>query len=658
MPKATFFRILSSAIPAKGDDLRQQIAALNQGQPADEIFLSNPTDFAAIPGTPFAYWISPVIQRLFLTHPRFEQDGRIARVGDHPGDHERYVRLFWEITKHDRGKGRVWIPYQKGGEYAKYFPDIHLVVDWDIARESYYDFYGRKGRSSEHPSNYQLFFRAGLTWSQRTTRKLSVRAYPKDCIFSCKGPVALVKEDNEHELMALLAIMNSSPFLRLVELKLGAAEVAARSYDVGIIQNTPIPIHFSEAQNELAELAGEAYNLTQQTSLGDETTHIFCLPDLLSLPGATLVERQQIIAQIENHRQANLFRIQADIDEHVVELYSVPELGKASTDQSLGDERQIADKETLEEDDDDEWVEFITDPASLVADLLMWCVGVALGRWDVHYALDTSWLPALPEPFDPVPVCSPGMLTGSDGLPMRQDELPSDYPLPVAWDGFLVDDPDHPRDIVFAVEQTLALIWPGKLEEVERQACEILGVPDLRTWLRDPKGFFSYHTKRYSKSRRKAPIYWLLQSAKRNYAIWLYYPRLNSGSLYHAGREYADAKLKLETGRLVDWQRSLVTTSGSARKVQERKIASQEALVADLKAFVKALDAAALLELKPDLNDGVLLNIAPFQELVPWKEAGRVWDELLRGKYEWSSIGKQLRQKGLVKNTNKVKEAD
>jgi hypothetical protein len=45
-----------------------------------------------------------------------------------------------------------------------------------------------------------------------------------------------------------------------------------------------------------------------------------------------------------------------------------------------------------------------------------------------------------------------------------------------------------------------------------------------------------------------------------------------------------------------------------------------------------------------------LLNVAPLHELVPWKEAGRVWDELLSGKYEWSSIGKQLRQKGLVKN--------
>ena len=37
---------------------------------------------------------------------------------------------------------------------------------------------------------------------------------------------------------------------------------------------------------------------------------------------------------------------------------------------------------------------------------------------------------------------------------------------------------------------------------------------------------------------------------------------------------------------------------------------------------------------------------APLWELAPWKETKNYWDELLEGKYEWSSIGKQLRQKG------------
>jgi glycosyltransferase involved in cell wall biosynthesis len=119
--------------------------------------------------------------------------------------------------------------------------------------------------------------------------------------------------------------------------------------------------------------------------------------------------------------------------------------------------------------------------------------------------------------------------------------------------------------------------------------------------------------------------------------------------LFRAGREFADAKLSLEMGRLKDLQAGLAAAVGSARKVQERKVAAQEALVAELKSFQKDLDAAALLELKPDLNDGVLLNIAPLYALVPWKEAERTWQELLRGKYEWSSISKWLRHKGLVK---------
>ena len=65
---------------------------------------------------------------------------------------------------------------------------------------------------------------------------------------------------------------------------------------------------------------------------------------------------------------------------------------------------------------------------------------------------------------------------------------------------------------------------------------------------------------------------------------------------------------------------------------------------------MEPLDAAALLQVKPDLNDGVLLNIAPLRELVPWKEPTRIWEELLHGKYAWSNIATQLRQKGLVKS--------
>ena len=80
------------------------------------------------------------------------------------------------------------------------------------------------------------------------------------------------------------------------------------------------------------------------------------------------------------------------------------------------------------------------------------------------------------------------------------------YPLPVDWDGILVDDSDHEDDVVRRVHGVLELLWGDRADAIAREACEILGVRDLRDYFRNSRHFFDYHVKRYSKSRRQAPI--------------------------------------------------------------------------------------------------------------------------------------------------------
>ena len=157
--------------------------------------------------------------------------------------------------------------------------------------------------------------------------------------------------------------------------------------------------------------------------------------------------------------------------------------------------------------------------------------------------------------------------------------------------------------------------------------------------------------RQYSKSRRKAPIYWLLQSSKKNYGIWLYYHRLDKDMLFKALLNYVEPKIQREDNRLAELrsQKSSAGDSGKEAKKIDRDIEKQEDLLTELRDFEEKLRKVADLHLVPDLNDGVILNIAPLYELVPWKEAKKYWNELLDGKYEWSSIGKQLREKGLVK---------
>jgi hypothetical protein len=347
-------------------------------------------------------------------------------------------------------------------------------------------------------------------------------------------------------------------------------------------------------------------------------------------------------------------------------------------------EEAVETPKSATEDQDDEESTPPEDLPARVQNLLMWCVGVAFGRWDVRMTLDPTLLPALQGPFDPLPRCAPSALVGTDGLPpgrpddvapeawlrARKDvlDLPSiddlrlaideegtsqssmvDLQSLIARDGILVDDPTHSSDIVSRVRGVLALLWGDRAGAIEREACEILGFKSLRDYFRDPrKGFFDYHIKRYSKSRRKAPIYWLLQSERRNYGIWLYYHRLDEATLYAAGRDYADAKVALEEARLEELRQGLEGLNGSARRRREREIEGQQKLVAEVTEFRKKLDAVALLNLLPDLNDGVVISIAPLRELVPWKEAEKTWEKLVTGEYAWSTMAQHMQKRGLV----------
>jgi len=196
---------------------------------------------------------------------------------------------------------------------------------------------------------------------------------------------------------------------------------------------------------------------------------------------------------------------------------------------------------------------------------------------------------------------------------------------------------------------------PRTSEKIEREACEILGVTDLRDYFRKPGagGFWDDHVKRYSKSRRKAPIYWLLQSSKKNYALWIYYHRLDKDILFKALLNYVEPKIRLVLGQWSSVLGQIQQAKDQGQRTKDLKKLEKEAerlesFLTELRDFEDKLRRAANLHLDPDLNDGVVLNIAPLRELVPWKEAKSYWDDLMDGKYEWSSIGKQLREKGLV----------
>ena len=494
-------------------------------------------------------------------------------------------------------------------------------------------------------SNSNFYFQPGLTWPLRASR-FSPSFLPSGAIFSVRGYAIIAPKLH---LRSLCSLCSSTIFDFLFKIMLG--RFGYPEFIVGTLRLLPVPNLFNPDGEALGNLAESCFKLKCFIQTSNEIGHHFSILSSQQVEGLTLSEKfanwRDKLCWIE--RQLNNY--QEEINKISFRLYGVDGKDREEIENMLSIQTKMENDEIFDLDKEPQIDIISTNLVAFAQDQVSYVIGCNFGRWDVRM-IERNHHQLLPlDQFDPLPICSPAMLQGDDGLPLRQS--PPDYPLGMVEDGILVDDPDHSDDMVRRGRYVLEVIWKDRADAIEKEACEILGVKELRDYFRKPGkgGFWDVHISRYSKSRRKAPIYWLLQSSKKNYALWLYYHRLDKDLLFKALVNYVEPKIRLETSRL-ETLRSQKATAGDSGKEGKRlakEAERQEDFLSELRDFEDKLRRAANLHLEPDLNDGVVLNIAPLHELVPWKEAKNYWNELLAGKYEWPAIGQQLRQNGRVK---------
>ena len=273
------------------------------------------------------------------------------------------------------------------------------------------------------------------------------------------------------------------------------------------------------------------------------------------------------------------------------------------------------------------------EPEASAADVLSYLLGVAFGRWDVRTASTTQ--PELGDLFDPVPIHPPGMLLHEDH-PARS--TPPGYGFDLPPGQILLDQPGHPWDIVQRVTDAASRL----VEDAERLLADLmqhLAGRDPRDHLR--KHFFKDHLTRYTKSRRKAPIYWPLYTPSRRWGLWLYAPSLTRETLY--------AVEAAATARLQAAQTAIRRLSGShaegAAGLSARQTAAaldaEQQLAEELTRFRQEAERVAGLGWEPDLDDGIVLCAAPLAGLFgAWPQTAKERENLKAGKYPWASVSR------------------
>lgn len=648
-----FLRVLEET-----DDKRAalQRAVRASGSAAGDVrFEVNAVEFKRVPGSPFSYWISDALRRQFVDTALFESEGRVAQFGAVTTYDFRFLRLCWEAPA--TLIGSRWRLFSKGGIFSPFYADVYLVVDWgtfpaeiDAFICARYEYLKGKSGWLLHPES--SFFRPGLTWPLRTKSRLSLRVLPAGCVFGHKGPSAFVEGDDSTRLLALLAITNSRAFYSLVEVQLAAADAkaggAAHSFELGVIRQTPVPSVPSDDESALAELARAAWGARHRLDRESETSHAFVLPSLLSVDGADLSRRAEMLSTRGQALIVELHEIQSAIDVLCFDLYGIADEDRRAIVESFGVGSDSAAEDhtaaELEDDDDDDDAddgdsEMVgVDLRGLAAGLVSWAVGVAVGRFDVRLATGARSRPEEPDPFDPLPVSSPATLAGDDG---RLVDPPAGYPLSVSR--VLVDDPGHNLDITGCVRSVFEVVHGERADVWWSDVGAALGARsgDIGSWLR--RGFFEHHLKAYSRSRRKAPVLWPIGTKSGSYLVWLYAHRVSGDSLFQVLHDLVMPKLGLEERELTRIRQDAgVTPSASQRKA----IDAQERLVGDLRELREELEAAAPLW-APDLNDGIVVVLAPLWRLFAhnraWSnELKKHWTKLVKGDYDWAQLAMHL----------------
>jgi hypothetical protein len=616
----TFFRL--NAEQNKTEALRSEIGLRRVGQFSERTFEVDQGVFVAIEGAPMPYWLGQeILYHLKSTEQVYPEFADI-RLGAVTSGNDQYLRLRWEVKPERIDADKKWAPYAKGGDYSKYYGDIHLLIDWRGG--------GRhillSGGSAVRLREIDQYLRPGLTYPLVTVKGMNVRVLPEGCVFDNGSPAIFTPSTDQ--TLAMLAFMNSKAAELYVK-----CFTSSRHWQVGYVRKIPFPnAQLSNHTAELSALALRAVNLVRTVYRGVEPRVEFTMP--LALHGfqssdsvKSLTSKAQRI--LENTR-IELANISDRINEIVYDCFEFD-----------GRIRELIEAEIPDiEPHRDQFSDIDVSERGVASDIVDWLFGCANGHWKFE-VISSSKSDALEDPFLAIPTTPPGSLTyDSSNVVHRSqvdDERRQDFQKRKGR-AILVDDPGHPLDVAGLVSSMIEKLWnDGNASGAEEELSRNLRMNSIREYYAKPAEFFASHMRKYSQSRRLAPIYWPLSTNSGSYTLWLYYPELTSQTLYSAVNDFVEPKL-MQISR----EANALRTKGSARsRDDEKAFESLQALELELIELRDTLLRIAP-TYRPNHDDGVQITAAPLWQLFrhkPWQKILKdTWAKLEKGDYDWSHL--------------------
>lgn len=176
---------------------------------------SHQSNFTKIPGSPIAYWVN---KRFF---ENFEKGKLLESIADSKqglatADNNRFVRQWYEVRvtsicfdakniEDSIASKKKWFPYNKGGEFRKWYGNNDYIVNWENDGVEIRHFVDSKGKLRSRPQNTTYYFQPSGSWSDITSGSNAFRYKPAGHIFDITGMSFFSSKD----LFYLIALCNA-----------------------------------------------------------------------------------------------------------------------------------------------------------------------------------------------------------------------------------------------------------------------------------------------------------------------------------------------------------------------------------------------------------------------------------------------------------------
>lgn len=558
-------------------------------------------NFSKIPGSPIAYWVSENFIRTFDN--KTVKDVCKPRVGLQTSNNAKFLRLWYECslentafnctsTKDSENRDEKWYPYNKGGEFRKWYGNNDFVVNWEN------DGFKIKNEKKAVLRNPSFYFKPCFSWSLISSSVAAFRYKPMGHIFDVAGMSCFCNNN----LNYLLALCNTKVTMEI--LKVIAPTI---NYQCGDIAN--IPVILDEIQKPYIEyLVEENITLSKTDWDSYETSWDFKRHPLINYsyhsdnpmldsktgkPIQTSLEWSYEMWKSGTENRFNKLKAnEEELNRIFIEIYGLQdELTPDVADKDITVHRVFDSKDDVPESM--KGSNYIRTKRDEIVSFISYAVGCMFGR----YSLDVEGL-----------AYAGGEWDDSKYTAFAADK---DNIIPISDDEYFEDD------VVGRFVKFVETVYGSEtLQENLKFIADALGGKGqpkevIRSYFLNE--FYKDHCKIY----QKRPIYWLFDSGKKNgFKCLIYMHRYHPDTIARIRTDYVHEQQARYHTAIADLENRIANASTGERVKLNKQLKTLNDQATEIHEYEEKIHHLADRMISIDLDDGVKVNYAKFQDVL------------------------------------------